>query len=169
MSASQFGLSLGHESQYLWPLSAIIPGCIDYPCVPQLRGCFSSKNSHQLSDKLASPSWPTHREILTHSAAVSGMFFIEKYKIVHFSIVYRTHWEFFSNLSNLEKSFPLLEQWICIILLQIGSLSFFYELHELKQTDSVRLLFQINRKMVNTIWFRFYLIRFRKYFSVCAI
>ena len=35
------------------------------------------------------------------------------------------------------------------------------------QTDSVRLLFQINRCKVNTIWFRFNLIRFRKYFSVC--
>ena len=30
---------------------------------------------------------------------------------------------------------------------------------------SVRV--RINRKMVNTIWFRVYLIRFRKYFSVC--
>ena len=28
--------------------------------------------------------------------------------------------------------------------------------------------FQINRKMVNTIWFRFDLIRFLKYFSECA-
>ena len=28
-------------------------------------------------------------------------------------------------------------------------------------------LFQINRCMANTIWFRFGLIRFRKYFSVC--
>ena len=27
--------------------------------------------------------------------------------------------------------------------------------------------FQINQKMVNTIWFRFYLTKFRKYFSVC--
>ena len=35
------------------------------------------------------------------------------------------------------------------------------------QTD-VRLLFQINRKMVNTIWYRFHLIRFRKKFSVCS-
>ena len=31
------------------------------------------------------------------------------------------------------------------------------------QTD-VRLLFQINREIVNTIWFRFDFIRFRKYF-----
>ena len=37
------------------------------------------------------------------------------------------------------------------------------------QTDTVRLLFQINRKMVNTIWFPFDLIRFRKDFSVCEI
>ena len=29
-------------------------------------------------------------------------------------------------------------------------------------------VFQINWKMVNTIWFRFDLIRFRKYFSVCT-
>ena len=29
-----------------------------------------------------------------------------------------------------------------------------------QQTDSARLVFQIYRKMVNTIWFRFYLIRF---------
>ena len=36
-----------------------------------------------------------------------------------------------------------------------------------QQTDTVRLLFQFNRKMVNTIWFRFDLLRFRKYFSVC--
>ena len=35
------------------------------------------------------------------------------------------------------------------------------------QTE-VRLLFQINRKMVNTIWFRVDLIRFRKNFSVCV-
>ena len=28
--------------------------------------------------------------------------------------------------------------------------------------------YQINRKMVNNIWFRFDLIRFRKYFSVCT-
>ena len=35
-----------------------------------------------------------------------------------------------------------------------------------QQTDTVRLLFQINRKMVNTIWFRFDLIKFRKDFSV---
>ena len=34
-------------------------------------------------------------------------------------------------------------------------------------TDSVRLLFQINRKMANTIWFAFDLIRFAKDFSVC--
>ena len=32
----------------------------------------------------------------------------------------------------------------------------------------VRLLFQINRRMVNTIWVRFDLIRFGKYFSVCT-
>ena len=37
-----------------------------------------------------------------------------------------------------------------------------------QQTDSVRLLFQINRCMVNTIWFRFDIIRFRKYFSLCV-
>ena len=44
-----------------------------------------------------------------------------------------------------------------------------FTMHRLiwKQTDTVRLLFQINRKMVNTIWFRFDLIGFRKYFSVC--
>ena len=36
------------------------------------------------------------------------------------------------------------------------------------QTDTVRLLFQINRCMVNTIWFQVDLIRFRKNFSVCA-
>ena len=35
------------------------------------------------------------------------------------------------------------------------------------QTD-VRLLFQINQKMVDTIWFRVDLIKFRKYFSVCT-
>ena len=35
------------------------------------------------------------------------------------------------------------------------------------QTDPVRLLFHINRKVVNTIWFWFDLIRFRKYFSAC--
>ena len=34
------------------------------------------------------------------------------------------------------------------------------------QTDTVRLLFQINRKMVNKIWFSFDLIRFIKDFSV---
>ena len=33
-----------------------------------------------------------------------------------------------------------------------------------KQTSA---WFQISRKMVNTIWFRFDLIRFKKYFSVC--
>ena len=33
----------------------------------------------------------------------------------------------------------------------------------------VRLLFQINRCMVNTVWFRFDLIRFRKYLSVRGI
>ena len=33
----------------------------------------------------------------------------------------------------------------------------------------VRLLFQINRWMVNTIWFRFDLIRFRKNISLCII
>ena len=33
--------------------------------------------------------------------------------------------------------------------------------------NSVRLLFRINRKMVNTIWFWFDLIRFRKDFPVC--
>ena len=48
-----------------------------------------------------------------------------------------------------------------------------------QQKDSVRLLFQkihypiqytiYHRKMVNTIWFQFYLIRFRKDFSVCKI
>ena len=37
------------------------------------------------------------------------------------------------------------------------------------QTDSVRLVFQINLKMLNTIWFRFYLIRFRKDFYMCAM
>ena len=36
-----------------------------------------------------------------------------------------------------------------------------------KRTQCV-LFFQINRKMVNTIWYRFHLIRFRKDFSVCA-
>ena len=36
------------------------------------------------------------------------------------------------------------------------------------QTD-VCLVFQINRKMVNTIWFLFNLIRFRKVFSVCRL
>ena len=30
-------------------------------------------------------------------------------------------------------------------------------------------VFQINRKMVNTIWFQFDLIQFRKYFSVCSL
>ena len=35
-----------------------------------------------------------------------------------------------------------------------------------QQTDSVRLLFRINRCMVNTIWFRVDLIRFWKDFSV---
>jgi len=35
--------------------------------------------------------------------------------------------------------------------------------------DTVRLLFQINRKMVNTIGFRFDSIRFRKDFSVCSV
>ena len=34
------------------------------------------------------------------------------------------------------------------------------------QTDTVRLLFQINRCMVNETSFRFHSIRFRKYFSV---
>ena len=34
-----------------------------------------------------------------------------------------------------------------------------------QQTDSIRLLSQINRKMVNTIWFRFDVIRFRKDFG----
>ena len=37
-----------------------------------------------------------------------------------------------------------------------------------QQTDSVCLLFQVNRKMVITIWFRFYLIRFWKNFYVCT-
>ena len=37
-----------------------------------------------------------------------------------------------------------------------------------QQTDSVRLLIQINRIMVNTIRFGFDLIRFRKDFSVCT-
>ena len=37
-----------------------------------------------------------------------------------------------------------------------------------QQTNTVRLLFQINRCMVNTIWFRFDLMRFRKHFSVCT-
>ena len=37
-----------------------------------------------------------------------------------------------------------------------------------QQTDTVRLLFQINLYMVNTIWFGFDLLRFRKYFSVCS-
>ena len=36
-----------------------------------------------------------------------------------------------------------------------------------QQTDAVRLLFQINRCMVNTIRYRFDLIKFRKDFSVC--
>ena len=35
-----------------------------------------------------------------------------------------------------------------------------------QETDTVRLLFQINRCMVNTIWFRFDLIRFGKDFPV---
>ena len=37
------------------------------------------------------------------------------------------------------------------------------------QTDNVRLLFQINRKMVNTIGFRDDLIRFRKDFTMDII
>ena len=36
-------------------------------------------------------------------------------------------------------------------------------------TIRMSVWFQINRKMVNTIWFRFDLIRFRKYFSVCRL
>ena len=36
------------------------------------------------------------------------------------------------------------------------------------QTDRIRLLFQINPKMVNTILFRFDFIRFQKKFSVCG-
>ena len=34
-------------------------------------------------------------------------------------------------------------------------------------TKQTYVWFQINRRMINTIWFRFYLIRFRKNFSVC--
>ena len=35
-------------------------------------------------------------------------------------------------------------------------------------TKRTSVWFQINRKMVNTIWYRFGLIRFRKDFSVCT-
>ena len=38
-----------------------------------------------------------------------------------------------------------------------------------QQTDGVRLLFQINRKMVNTIRVRFDLIRFLSDFSGCIV
>ena len=36
-------------------------------------------------------------------------------------------------------------------------------------TKRTSVWFQINRKMVNTIWFQFDLIRFRKDFSVCTL
>ena len=36
-------------------------------------------------------------------------------------------------------------------------------------TKRTSVLFQINLCMANTIWFRFDLIRFRKYFSVCRV
>ena len=36
-------------------------------------------------------------------------------------------------------------------------------------TKRASVWFQINRKMVYTIWFQFYLIRFRKDFSVCVV
>ena len=39
---------------------------------------------------------------------------------------------------------------------------------DLEQQTGARLLFQINRCMASTIWLRFDMIRFRKYFSVCS-
>ena len=44
----------------------------------------------------------------------------------------------------------------------------FYEIDFEQQTEAERLLIQINRKMVNTIWFQCDFIRFRKDFSVCT-
>ena len=55
------------------------------------------------------------------------------------------------------------------ILLNPTEIRLYYTIFWLirKQTD-VRLLFQINRCIVNTVRFGFDLIRFRKYFSVCT-
>ena len=40
---------------------------------------------------------------------------------------------------------------------------------DLEQQTGVRFLFQINRKMINTIGFEFDLLRFRKDFSMCRV
>ena len=52
-------------------------------------------------------------------------------------------------------------------LKRVVFVTYFHSVISVTQTDSVRLLFQINLKMVYTIWFRFDLIKFRKYFTPC--
>ena len=82
-------------------------------------------------------------------------------------------------LSYSRSSYPLMEKYLCPrvrsskLYAQITIFEILLNQTEIRLylpcTDWFsRKIFQISRKIVNTIWFRFDLIRFRKDFSVCA-
>ena len=53
------------------------------------------------------------------------------------------------------------------ILLNKSEIRLYFPFSDWFGSKRTSVWFQINRRMVNTIWFQFDLIRFRKYFSVC--
>ena len=86
--------------------------------------------------------------------------FIDAYLIA----LRETYFRFFSNWRNMiVHTRNLLE----IILNQI-EIRLYLPFFDWFGTNRTSVWFKINRKMVNTIWFRFDLLRFRKDFSVCT-
>jgi len=81
--------------------------------------------------------------------------FIRLHVVKNIVCLYISNWSIQRNLSE--------------ILLNQHEIRFYLSFSDWYETKRPSVWFQINRKMVNTIWFRVYLIRFRKCLSVCSL
>jgi len=80
--------------------------------------------------------------------------FIRLHVVKNIVCLYISNWSIQRNLSE--------------ILLNQHEIRFYLSFSDWYETKRPSVWFQINRKMVNTIWFRVDLIRFRKDFSTCT-
>ena len=69
---------------------------------------------------------------------------------------------------NQDRVFSCPREFFSEILLNQTEIRLYLPFSDWLGAKRTSVWFQINRKMVNTIWFRFELIRFRKDFSMCG-